>query len=39
LAKESPDRIKVVNGDREISLIHKEICGIIEKKLEALKIQ
>ncbi|HAG51533.1 MAG TPA: dTMP kinase [Deltaproteobacteria bacterium] len=36
LAKESPDRIKVVNGDREISLIHKEICGIIEQSLEAI---
>jgi dTMP kinase len=36
LAKESPDRIKVINGNRDIPVIHKEICGIIEQKLEAL---
>ena len=36
LAKESPDRIKVINGNRDIPVIHKEICGIIEKKLEVI---
>lgn len=36
LAKESPDRIKVINGDRDIPVIHKEICGIIDKKLEVI---
>lgn len=35
LAREEADRIKVINGDREIPVIHKEICGIMEKKLEA----
>ncbi|MBI3397672.1 MAG: dTMP kinase [Deltaproteobacteria bacterium] len=36
LAKESTDRIKVINGDREISVIHKDICGIVEKQLDGL---
>ncbi len=31
LAKVEPRRIKVIDGSREIPLIHKEICGIIEK--------
>ncbi|MBI3754284.1 MAG: dTMP kinase [Deltaproteobacteria bacterium] len=31
LAQEAPERIKVINGDREISAIHKEICQIIDK--------
>lgn len=31
LAKESPERIKVINGDREIPVIHKEICQVIDK--------
>ncbi|HKZ45866.1 MAG TPA: dTMP kinase [Thermodesulfobacteriota bacterium] len=33
LAKTEPNRIKIINGDRDIPVIHKEICGIIEKKL------
>lgn len=33
LAKQEADRIKIINGDRDIPVIHKEICGIIEKKL------
>jgi dTMP kinase len=33
LAKEEPDRIKVINGEREIAAIHKEICDIIDKRL------
>ena len=36
LAKESSNRVKVINGDREIAVIHKEICGIIEQSLEAI---
>ncbi len=30
LARQSPDRIKIINGERDIPVIHKEICGIIE---------
>ena len=33
LAKTEPNRIKIINGDRDIPVIHKEICGIIEKEL------
>lgn len=33
LAEEEPDRVKVIKGDRDIPTIHKEICGIIEKRL------
>ncbi|MBI5327629.1 MAG: dTMP kinase [Deltaproteobacteria bacterium] len=36
LAKESPDRIKVINGNRDIPVIHKEICGILDTKFEAM---
>ncbi len=36
LAKQEADRIKIINGDRDIPVIHKEICGIIEQKLEAV---
>ncbi|OGQ56561.1 MAG: dTMP kinase [Deltaproteobacteria bacterium RIFCSPLOWO2_02_FULL_53_8] len=31
LAASNPDRIKVINGEREIPLIHKEICDIIKR--------
>ncbi|MBI5286270.1 MAG: dTMP kinase [Deltaproteobacteria bacterium] len=34
LAQEEPDRIRVIKGDRDVPIIHEEICGIIEKKLE-----
>jgi dTMP kinase len=33
LAGGEPDRIKVIDAEREIAVIHKEICDIIEKKL------
>lgn len=33
LAKAEPNRIKIINGDRDIPVIHKEICGIVEKQL------
>lgn len=36
LAKEASTRIKVIDGGRGIPVIHKEICDIIEKKLEAM---
>ncbi|MBI3754966.1 MAG: dTMP kinase [Deltaproteobacteria bacterium] len=36
LAKQEADRIKIINGDRDIPVIHKEICGIIEKYVEAI---
>ncbi len=32
MAKKEPGRIKVVDGSREIPLIHKEICDIINSK-------
>lgn len=31
IARKEPGRVKVIDGSREISLIHKEICDIIEK--------
>jgi len=33
LARDESDRVKVINGDRDILTIHKEICGIIEECL------
>lgn len=33
LAGRYPERIEVVDGEREISVIHAEICDIIEKRL------
>jgi dTMP kinase len=33
LAKQEPARIKLVNGERDIDVIHKEICDIIEKSI------
>lgn len=36
LAKQEADRIKIINGDRDIPVIHKEICSIMDQKLEAL---
>lgn len=36
LARQEANRIKIINGDREIPVIHKEICGIMDQKLEAL---
>ncbi|MBI5599484.1 MAG: dTMP kinase [Deltaproteobacteria bacterium] len=30
LAEEEPERVKVVDGTREIAVIHREICGIID---------
>ncbi len=33
LAKEEPARIRLVNGERDIEVIHKEICDIIEKSI------
>jgi dTMP kinase len=32
LAEEEPQRVKLINGEREIPVIHKEICDIMEKK-------
>lgn len=33
LAKTESNRIKIINGDRDITVIHKEICDIVEKQL------
>ncbi|MDO8425947.1 MAG: dTMP kinase, partial [Deltaproteobacteria bacterium] len=33
IAKEEPERVKVINADRDIPSIHKEICDIINKRL------
>jgi dTMP kinase len=33
LAGKEPDRVKVIDAEREIAVIHKEICDIIEKSL------
>ena len=30
LAKKEPGRIKVINADREVRVIHREICGLVE---------
>src|SRR3990172_11459060 len=30
IAKKEPGRIKVVNADREVRIIHREICGLVE---------
>jgi dTMP kinase len=40
LAAEEPVRIKLIDGEREIAVIHKEICDIMEKmeKIEKKKI-
>ncbi|OGP32330.1 MAG: dTMP kinase [Deltaproteobacteria bacterium GWC2_42_11] len=37
MAEKEPERIKVVDGDRDIDSIHREICGIVAKKLETAK--
>lgn len=33
LAKKAPDRIKIINGNRNIEVINKEICAILDNKL------
>ncbi len=33
IAKKEPERVKVINADRDIPSIHKEICDIINKRL------
>lgn len=33
LAREDPARIRLINGERDIEVIHKEICDIIEKSI------
>ena len=30
IAKKEPGRIKVINADREVRVIHREICGLVE---------
>lgn len=35
VAAAEPDRIKVINGTHDIDTIHKEICGIVEKRLNS----
>lgn len=40
IASAEHERIKVINGDRDIEAIHKEICGIVEERLNSkLKCQ